>query len=138
MTIIVASRVGMWADSKVTKGETSYRAEKIIRHKGELVGSAGGNEHIERFLRWYQGKRDKPMEPMQEAEFEVVVVSQDGIYVYNNCSLREKVLDAYYFAGAGDAAAEAAIRAGADPRRAVEIACSVVNSCGLPVQEELL
>lgn len=146
MTVLIASKRGIWADSKVTNEETSYRATKIIRWRGELIGMSGSNPGIERFLFWYRTKRCEPIErpPKTEGDkddencFEIVVVSRRGVYAFGDCSFPDLVLDEYYYGGDGAAAAQAAMVAGADPRRAIEIACQVVSSCGLPVQEELL
>jgi len=138
MTILIASRTGILADSKVTTGSVSYRTNKILRYKGELIGLAGDHRGLEKFLRWYKGRRGKMFDTSDDEAFEVVVVNKRGMWVYINCTLPEQPHGDYYYAGAGDAAAEAAMLAGASPRRAIEIACQVINSCGLPIQEEKL
>jgi hypothetical protein len=138
VTVIVASCKGMIADSKCTAGDSSYRSKKIIRWKGEIIGVAGSNPGIEKFLFWYRGKRDKPITLDDDENFEVIVVNKRGMFTYGNSSLPDPVVDEFYFAGNGNLAAKAAMLAGADMRRAVEIACEVVEACGLPIQEEWL
>jgi len=128
----------MYSDSMVSADETFYRSRKIYRYKGELIGVSGNCDSIEKFLRWYRGSRAKQLELMSDDKFDAVVVNRRGIFMYPGCTLPDPVIDEYHFAGSGAPAARAAMLAGASPRQAIEIACQVMNGCGLPVQEELL
>lgn len=142
MTVIVALKDRMLSDSKVSaSGDTHYRAAKIYRHKDELIGVAGGNRSIEKFMRWYRGPRAKMLDFNEAKEddggdrFSVIVLNRRGLWYYDDCSLPDMILGDFHGAGTGWPAAHAAMLAGADPRRAVEIACEVTTDCGPPVQE---
>lgn len=132
MTVIVALPDRMLSDSICTSGESNFPTIKVFRHKGSLVGVAGDNAQIEKYLRWYMGNRKKPLELGDE--FEAVVVNKQGIWDYRG-SMPDKVLRGYHGVGCGWPAAHAALLAGADAARAIEIACQVTHLCGLPVQE---
>jgi hypothetical protein len=135
MTVIVALPDRMLSDSICTSGESNFPTVKVFRHKGSLVGVAGDNTQIEKFLRWYMGNQKKPLELGDE--FEAVVVNKRGIWDYRG-SMPDKVLRSFHGVGCGWPAAHAALLAGASPPRAVEIACQVTHLCGLPVQEFIL
>jgi hypothetical protein len=129
----------MWSDSKVTVDDLSYKAQKIITVRGDIVGCAGKTQSIEKWLHWYRGSRRKPIELLDDDDVDVLVLSKGGLYVYNDSSYREMLVDERYVAiGAGAPIAYGALDFGATPREAIEIACARSVSCGLPVQEYLL
>jgi hypothetical protein len=135
MTCIVATKTHMYCDSKVTSGDSHFPGAKIFRVRDDIVGTAGNNQGIEKFLRWYSGKRHKPLEPGKSDNFDIIVLTHDGIFSFANCSFPDKVDRDFHVVGTGGSLAHAAMLAGASPRRAVEIACEISNGCGLPVQE---
>jgi hypothetical protein len=135
MTCIVATRTHIYADSKCSTGDTHYPTPKIFRVGDDLVGTAGNNQGIERFLAWYGGKRKRPLQRDKNDHFDCVVVTRDGIFAYGGCSFPDLVQRDFHIVGNGGKLAHAAMVAGASPRRAVEIACEISNDCGLPVQE---
>jgi ATP-dependent protease HslVU (ClpYQ) peptidase subunit len=144
MTTIAANREMMVSDSKVTlehKG-IEYPANKIVRAKGGwLVGASGHAGDCSRFLIW-AGKRFADKEPKwveeegQEDSVLGIILKEDGIYVWSQGDPEPELvnLDAYAV-GSGGKAARAAMLLGADPVKAVEIACEVdkIHS-SLPVQ----
>jgi hypothetical protein len=132
VTVIVATPTAMYSDSVCTTGESNFPTLKVYRHKGALVGVAGDNAQIEKWLRWFMGDRKKPLEVGDE--FEAVVLNKQGIWDYRG-SMPDKVLRGYHGVGCGWPAAHAALLAGACPSRSIEIACQVTHLCGLPVQE---
>jgi hypothetical protein len=136
VTVIVALPDRMLSDSICTSGETNFPTTKIFRIRGCLVGVAGDNAQIERFLRWFAGSRKKPLEGLGD-ELEVVVLNKKGIWDYRG-SMPDRVTRGVHGVGTGWGFAYAAILAGADPHRAIEITCQVTHLCGLPVQEFIL
>jgi len=134
MTVIVATRDAMYSDSMCSVGDTSYPCEKIFRFRDELVGTAGNVRSIEKFMRWYKGGRSKMLELEADDQFAIMVLNKRGIFVYIDCSMEDRVTRDFHSVGSGSREALAAMFAGADPKRAIEIACKVNNWCDTPVQ----
>ena len=134
MTVIVATKTAMYSDGRCTIGSLYFPTEKVFRIGGKLVGVAGDNSAIERFLAWYRGTRKKPI-PTGEGSFSALVLTKRGLYCYEDCSLPDLVLRDWHAIGSGGAVAIGALAMGADARRAVEIACEHADGCGPPVQE---
>lgn len=132
----------MAADSKVTlehKG-IDYPAIKIIKKGGMLIGAAGHAGDCTRFMKWAAGKfQDKePKWAEEEGQDDSVigiVLKDDGIYVWSQGDPEpEKVEADFYAVGSGGKPARAAMLMGADPVKAVEIACQVDPYSALPIQ----
>lgn len=138
MTTIVVLKDRMLSDSMASYGDEHYPCQKIFHHNGELLGAAGNVPSIEKFMRWYRGKRKRPLELGKGDNVSVAVLNHEGIFVYNNTSFRDEVKRDYHGLGCGWPYVEAAMMAGADARRGIEIACALSRSCGLPIQEYLL
>lgn len=134
MTVIVATREGMWSDSNCTTGNIYYPTEKIYRIGGKLVGVAGDNLAIERFLVWFRGTRKKPI-ATGEGSFSALVLTKRGLFCYEDCSLPDMILRDWHAIGTGGGVAIGALAMGADAHAAVEIACEHADGCGPPVQE---
>ena len=127
----------MVSDSKVTienKNEDHvYHAAKIFRAvNGDLLGAAGTNSSCEAFFKWYGTKRKKPK---LTDDFEAIVLTKTGKLVFYDETLSRDVLNHdHYACGSGGNAARAAMYMGANPVRAVEIACLVDPHSGPPIQ----
>ena len=134
MTTIVATRDGIYADSKCTVGELHYPEDKVYRIGKNLIGVAGDNAGIEVFLRWWCGNRKKPLELGKGQSFTALVVSKHGIWIYGNCSLGDKLKRDWHAIGSGAGVAIGAIRMGASPQEAIRIACEETNFSGAPVE----
>ena len=134
MTTIAADRFGMAADQKVVDGDTNYRTRKIWPIGRAIVGAAGDNTAIVKFTRWME-KGGKGKTPTFDAEedFEAMVLTPAGLFVYDKSCQPDEVADPFYAIGSGKQAALAAMHMGATPQRAVEIACLVDNYSGEPV-----
>lgn len=141
MTTIAADRRTMAADRKVSDcdANTSYRTRKIWQIGNVIVGAAGDNVAIVKFVRWLEkgGRAKHPdfREPGQdsEAEFAALVLTPSGLFVYDTSCQPDEVADPFYAIGSGAQAALAAMHLGASPVKAVEIACLVDNDSGGPV-----
>jgi hypothetical protein len=134
VTVIVSTDRGMWADSKCGGGNGGFPTEKIFRYRGELIGTAGNNNGIQRFMLWYRGSRKKPITAEDGEDWEIIVLNRRGIFTYANTSFCDRVLRPFHAVGCGRGEALAALLAGASPHRAVEIACEINDGCGPPVQ----
>jgi len=142
MTTIAANRDQMVSDSKVSlehKG-IDYPAVKIVKKHGMLIGAAGHGGDCTRFIKWALSKfQDKePKWAEEEGEEDAVmgmVVKDDGIYVWSQGDPEPERVEAEFFAvGSGGKAARAAMLMGADPEKAVAIACQVDPYSALPLQ----
>jgi hypothetical protein len=139
VTVIVATREGMWCDSKVSAGGLNYPSEKVFRYKGDMIATAGNDTGIEKWLHWFKGDRKKPLTDIgTDDSFTVLVLNKEGLFIYDDCSLRNRITRDWHAIGDGAIAAAAALKMGATPHRAVEIACELVDSCGLPVEAHKL
>lgn len=141
MTTIAANAEVMVADSKVTVGQgTSYRATKIVRVKRMIVGACGHGGDCSRFLDWAQRDFKAPApkwkcEPDDEESVFALILKPDGLYAFVQTDPEpEKMNEEFFAIGSGGKAARAAMLMGADPVKAVEIACTVDDNSGLPLQ----
>ena len=135
MTTIVATKKAMYADSKVTVSDgLSFPTHKIFRLRGSLIGTAGNNPGIEKFMEWFKGNQKKPIELAKTDSFQILVLNHNGLFCFGNSSFPDQVLRDWHAIGEGAGVAMGAMAAGADPKRAVEIACELCNGSGAPVQ----
>ena len=142
MTCIVAVPGAMYSDSKVTIGKGySYPATKIVKAKGMLVGAAGSAGDCSRFLDWAKDGFTVKSKPKfecpsgHEDAIDGLIVKDDGIYYFcPEYPFPEKIEALFYGVGSGSKAARAAMMMGADPERAIEVACAVDDNCGPPIQ----
>ncbi len=136
MTTIAASRTEMAADSKCTNGNQSFKTRKLYRIGDAIVGAAGNDGGINKFLEWIRAG-DPDLETPKFAkddELEALVLTPAGLFSYGTSCAPDEVLDEFYAIGSGGNAALAAMHLGCSPSAAVEVACKVDNGSGLPVQ----
>lgn len=134
MTTIVANRSRMAADSKVTAGESHhYRAGKIVRVGEAVVGCAGHNRAIFAFLRWLERGGGRKPRRYKGDDFEALVLTPKTLAVVDKDYDFDEIKDPFYAIGSGSLAALGALHCGVTLERAVEIACLVDSSSGLPV-----
>jgi hypothetical protein len=100
-----------------------------------IIATAGESSPGLRFLDWYCGERESTPEIFVtgDAEFNVLVLTRDGLFEYDAWCRGEKIIDDVYAIGSGAAAAMGAMRAGASAKRAVQIACTIDPYTGPPV-----
>lgn len=136
MTTIAVNRDMMVSDSKVTMEAATqdrvYQSQKIwVLKNGDIMGCAGSNNDIEAFTKWYGSKKKKP----RLQDLEVVVLSTKGtIHAFDETCTKDTITGPFYAIGSGGQAALGAMEAGADITKAVEIACRIDPSSGLPIQ----
>lgn len=135
MTTIAANRTCMAADSKVTDGDISYRADKIFAIRSDLVGVAGGTDATNMFLDWYMaGKKTPGPELPKKSDFCALVLTRTGLFYYSACCPPDALLEDFYAIGTGSMAALAAMTLGHPPEVAVEVACQISPGSGGPVK----
>jgi ATP-dependent protease HslVU (ClpYQ) peptidase subunit len=138
MTTIVANRVCMAADSKVTEESTFYYTNKLRVIRGCIVGGAGATDAVNIFLDWFRDGGaegaapyvELPKDGEDDAGIIVLVLSTRGLFLYTSCCEPDPLDDEFYAVGTGKGPALAAMRMGATPRRAVEVAAEIDPNTG--------
>ncbi len=143
MTTIACNRETMAADSMASVDYSGfvYRTRKIHRVPGALFGISGSAGAARRFLRWYEAGQDYENLPEFDPESEYFValkLTREGIFRYEGICDPIHVLDDYAASGDGAAIALTAMRYGATPYKAVEVACELNGPTGPPVIVEKL
>lgn len=140
MTVIVTDGKVMAADSLTTfGGERSLKpTDKLRLRGGRVFGVSGIVGMIDDIVDWYcKEPRDPKEAPKAEGEqWSMLVLEPDGrIFHVHSCSCRPHEVAAPFTIGSGSEYALGAMLAGASPARAVEIACHLSTTCGLPVNQ---
>jgi hypothetical protein len=128
-TILADAAQGiMVCDSKCSGGDLWFPMTKVHRVHDELVGIIGTVSQGQLWLEWYRGGR-KGAKPKLTG-FGALILRPSGLYEVDvECS--EQVIErGHHGAGTGGGFALAAFMAGADHKRAVEIACQIDNNSG--------
>lgn len=126
----------MVSDSKCTADTEWFPMTKVYRHEDELIGLAGNVRDALAWLRWYsEGK--KGAKPKGEG-FAAMILRKDGLYGVSSDTFEMLIERGFYGIGSGGGIAVGAFMAGANPKRAVEIACQVdANSGGEVISHKL-
>lgn len=128
-TIFADAKEGvMVCDSKCSAGGTWYPIPKVFRVGNELVGIAGNVKEGRAWLKWYQNGKKGPR-PKTE-DFVALGLRSDGLYELCADGLELKIERGHHGVGSGGGNALAAFMAGADPERAVHIACLIDTGSG--------
>lgn len=123
----------MAADSKVMVDEVSYSTRKLYRIGDSIVGCAGDNSAIFKFLEWLKQPTRK-LRILKSETFTALVLRPDGLFRACNSSDFDEITDDCAAIGTGTQAALVAMRRfGSTPEQAVEAACAVDNNTGGPV-----
>lgn len=131
MTTIACNRKMMAGDSLSSAAGTRFKATKVHRVGDEIVGFAGGLDEGMAFIQWYQDQsKDKP----KLEDFAALVLSETGITYYESLLVPIPVQERFAAIGSGADCALAAMHLGADPKKAVQVACKVRHDSGLPVK----
>ncbi len=121
----------MAGDSLASGDGTRFKTVKIHRVGDEIVGFAGSLQEGMAFIQWYQDQsKDKP----KLENFQGLVLSETGITYYETLLVPVPVQEKFAAIGSGQDAALAAMHMGADPKKAVHIACKVRHDSGLPIK----
>jgi ATP-dependent protease HslVU (ClpYQ) peptidase subunit len=131
----------MAADSQETRDTgliVGRGVRKLRRIKDSLVACQGSDQDIALFEHWYSGPRSQSDKPDLDEDFGALVLCDGRIYKYHDKCVPIEVFEEYAAMGSGDEIAMGAMAAGADPERAVEIACELNIYTGPPVVVERL
>jgi len=141
MTTIVANRVGVWSDSKVSMDHLnlSYPTIKIGRGKDCVFGAAGNGGDCSRFLTWaeegFKGKEPVWSNKANGDDYMVaLVVKADGVYFFHPGDVMEKIEAPFFAIGSGGKPARVAMLLGKTPEEAIELSIQVDPGSGGPVQ----
>jgi ATP-dependent protease HslVU (ClpYQ) peptidase subunit len=129
-TIFADAKRGVMAcDTKVTTGDEWWEdLEKVVRIGDDLIGFCGVATEGERWLTWYRAGQNGPMPKI--ANSSALLLGPSGLRVLDSSGASYVMARGYMGIGSGGSLAVAAFRAGADPKKAVEIACEIDNRSG--------
>lgn len=143
MTTLAYRNGTIAADSRCTEdtehgGTRVFNCEKIFVKEGVHLGKHGAEDVILAtagetfsgmiFVDAYGGSRMPQVQDALltgEADFSILILRSDGLFVVDKWCRQVKVLDEFYAEGSGAKAAFGAMHMGASAQRAVEIACRI-------------
>jgi ATP-dependent protease HslVU (ClpYQ) peptidase subunit len=131
-TIFADAKSGvMVCDSKCTDSTEWFPMTKVLRHEDALIGIAGSVKDAVGWLEWYTtGKRGT--RPKVDTGFAGLILRADGVYGVSSDGFEMPIERGHHGIGSGGGYAVAAFKAGANAKRAVEIACEIdANSGGV-------
>ena len=148
MTTVVACRPlkTMIADSNVSHGEVRFKSTRKIQRVGKfLVGVAGDYSHALRYVKEVVAPavrggdgRSVPLLAKMEGEFEVMLMSEHGLYLVGDDGTPLEIEDEFYVIGTGSVPAFASLRtqqrlmATYDLQMAMDVACEFDNDSRQP------
>lgn len=136
MTTIAANRKVMAADSRCSAGGVWFQTKKIERKGDALIGACGKASDCSKFMEWYGS--GNPVPEITEGEFEALVLTPKGLFLYQwDCSPMQ-LKDRHYAIGSGQQGALVALDKGDEPKQAVEAACKRDLFSGGPIDVYLL
>lgn len=119
MTTIACDLKHMVGDRRITIGELYFPATKIVKIKGDIVGTAGLDGEGADFVEWYR-KQAGEIPKLTADSFEVLILKKDGIYYYDYTCVGTRVERPYWAIGNGALGALCAMKRGASPKEAIE------------------
>lgn len=103
MTTVACNRKMMAADQRVTWDDhVGYRSPKLHRINNSVFGLRGDN-YANVFLDWARrsfSEKDRPAIPT-DADFDVLELSPEGIFIWDEFLTRVEILDPNYAIGSG-------------------------------------
>lgn len=134
-TILADYKLGlMVTDSSINDGDRAWSGRKVFRVKGALVGMAGDDSNCTKFLEWYRGGLEGPID-MGEAS--ALILTSRGLFLFDANYEKPRRLELGREAiGTGAKAAMCAYEAlgFTDPRKVVRIVCKHDASSRAPVR----
>jgi len=131
MTTIAADakRGLMAADSMTSTSDSWWPSTKVHRAGDALIGGAGEAAVIRQFVAWYSDGQRLP-KPRLSDTFCALVLNPDGLFYWASNLVPEPIERGYHAIGSGGNAALGAMLAGANVKKAVEIATQVDTGSG--------
>lgn len=135
----IAYRDGiMAADSMLSDwGEIKRKTEKIFVFKDAVIGTAGEDGDILKFLEWWEAGHDPAKRPKRSTvkELHLIVALNTGVVeIWAEDYIGEPVLEEFCAIGSGRAVAYGALEMGATAKEAVRISCKWNTASALPVR----
>lgn len=129
-TILADAKKGvMVCDSKATFGGEWFPCQKVFASDGELFGFAGTQSEGLRWLDWYTNGQRGKMPSISNVSI-IILGKEHGVRLVEGSGSIFCVERPFYAIGSGGMAAMAAHMAGADAKKAVEIACKIDAGSG--------
>lgn len=147
MTTVIACRplLAIIADTNVSHGEVNFKNRRKIRRAGKyLLGVAGDFSHALRYASDFVEKargmdgRTVPTLDAMDGVFELLVLSEHGMWLYGDDGTPIEVEEEWYAIGTGAVAAGASLMTqertctAYDLQMALEIACENDSGSRLP------
>lgn len=138
MSIIVWDGKTLAADKQTNYGECRLPVTKIERAKsGALLGWVGVHSVGKAMVNWYNEGRSPINHPNKglpsSDDASLLAITSDGVFLYEGTADPYQPETPFIALGSGSSFAYAALFAGADARRAVEITNLLCDSCGLGI-----
>lgn len=150
MTTVIACRplLIMVADSRIAHGEGSFTSRKKVKKVGKyLAGVAGDFSFAKSYLDTFaeaaktmDGRTTPRLAPFDQ-EFELMVMSEFGLWIYGDDGTSIEVEEEFYVIGSGAPWASACLRTqeltytAYNPAMALDVACEFSADSGLPMVE---
>jgi ATP-dependent protease HslVU (ClpYQ) peptidase subunit len=136
-TIFADAKKGvMVCESQCTEGGAWFPMTKVHRNGGELIGISGSAKDAFAWVHWYANGK-KGSRPKMES-FSGLILRAEGLFCVSEDAFEMPVERGFHAVGSGGPCALAAHMAGADAKRAVEIACEIdVYSGGAVIVHKL-
>lgn len=128
-TILADAKKGVIVcDSKTTLGPVWFDSTKVHRIGADLIGFAGQRSEALKWLDWYANGKRGPQPKITNSE--AVILSSEGVIYIDGTGESNPIERGFMGIGSGGPCAMAALMAGADPKKAVEIACRIDSASG--------
>jgi hypothetical protein len=129
-TIAADARRGLIAcDSMTSTSDAWWPSTKVHRTPDALIGGAGESAAIRQFVAWYADGQRVP-KPKLPDSFCVLVLTAEGLFYWASNLVPEPIERGFHAIGSGGNAALGAMLAGANVKKAVEIATTVDPGSG--------
>lgn len=135
MTVIAYDGLTVAADKQASDHDFMTTVTKLRRHGDEVLAFVGNADAGLAMMAWYMSERDPasfPNKGLSDDSTAWLYVFRRGANVqcYQRMPVPIIFEDPIFACGSGRAAAMAALVAGVDARRAIEITCQVLEGCG--------
>lgn len=135
MTTIAIRGREIATDSATTLGTiVTGTVRKHAAYKGYVVVAAGGMLACATVFQWVEGGMKSGALDVSDDDFSALLVHPDGaVFQLGGSGLQVPIHAPFYALGSGREIALGAMAAGADPERAVQIACRLDGASREPV-----
>lgn len=123
----------MVSDSQIADGDQKWSVQKIELIDGTLYATCGDAVDGEKFFEWVRRGRKGRRPKLDVDEFNALALNENGLFWFDH-KLHPMQMHKPFAIGSGGKACRAAMIAGAQIERAVEIACEVDAGSSMPLQ----